>query len=172
MADMIVPQKGGRRRVQTPRIDFTPMVDLGFILITFFIYTTTIAKSGTLVINMPQHEPDVETVYADESTITLLPYQDHKVAYYSGALNSPGQIKVTSTAAVKEMLIANKKRVASLPASMSEQAHKLHVIIKPHETCKYEDVVHLMDDMVVEKVPYYTLVDITAPESDWVGAHK
>jgi biopolymer transport protein ExbD len=57
MAEMNLPEKGGRRRVQPPRIDLTPMVDLGFLLITFFMFTTTLAQNKTLELNMPDRTP-------------------------------------------------------------------------------------------------------------------
>ena len=53
MADIQVKEKSGRRKVQSPKVDLTPMVDLGFILITFFIYTTTMAKPKSLVLDKP-----------------------------------------------------------------------------------------------------------------------
>ena len=169
MAEILVAQKGGRRKVQMPRIDFTPMVDLGFILITFFIYTTTIARPGSLEINMPSRETiGGITVYADTSTITLIAVSNHKVAYYKGVFNEQKPLSYKPVAEVKDMLTAIKKQVADLPLSLSLQAHKLHVIIKPNDNCKYEDVVQLLDDMNLVEVPYYALVDISAEEKQMV----
>ncbi len=165
MADMIVSQKCGRRKVHTPRIDFTPMVDLGFILITFFIYTTTIAKPGSLEINMPAKEASGEiNVYADTSTITLIPAGNHKVAFYKGAFNELEPLNNKPVNEVRDMLTAMKKQLADLPLTLPLQAHKLHVIIKPNDNCKYEDVVQLLDVMNLVGVPYYALVDITKEE--------
>ncbi len=169
MAEILVEQKGGRRKVQAPRIDFTPMVDLGFILITFFIYTTTIARPGSLEINMPSRETiGGITVYADTSTITLIPAGNHKVAWYMGAFSQLKPMNYQPVAETKDMLTAMKKQVAGLPLSLSLQAHKLHVILKPNDNCKYEDVVQLLDDMNLVEVPYYALVDISAEEKGMV----
>jgi biopolymer transport protein ExbD len=171
MAEMIAPQKGNRRNLHATRIDFTPMVDLGFILITFFIYTTTIARPGTLEIIMPSAEATQgPTVYDERSTITLMPVTGHNVVYYEGALQGRGQMKVQPVASINSLLRQMKKRVADLPLTLSAQAHKLHVIIKPNDDCKYEDVVRLLDDMNLVDVPYYAMVDITPEERTMVQA--
>jgi len=170
MAEIMVAPKNGRRRVQAPRIDFTPMVDLGFILITFFIYTTTIAKPGSLEVWMPS-EPagDQQTVYEENSTVTLLPTRDHRVLYYYGPLTGAGQLKALPAANVTGWLQQKKKALADLPLTFSIQSHRLHVIIKPNDDCKYEDVVTLLDAMNVADVPYYALVDITNEEKTLVS---
>ena len=173
MADIITPQKKGRRKVQSTRIDFTPMVDLGFILITFFIYTTTIARPGAMEIKMPSNDSmGHRTVFAEESTITLLPVKGHKVAWYYGTLKSNDQLKTQSVDEVNDCLFKMKKRVAALPFSLSPDAHKLHVLIKPNDDCSYEDVVHLLDDMSIVGVTFYALVDITPEEKQMVNAMK
>jgi biopolymer transport protein ExbD len=165
MAEIIAQQKNNRRNSHATRIDFTPMVDLGFILITFFIYTTTISKAGSLEIQMPSaEETQGVTVYDERSTITLMPVMGHNVVYYEGALQGRGQMKMQPVASINSLLRQMKKRVAELPLTLSAQAHKLHVIIKPNDDCKYEDVVHLLDDMNLVDVPYYAMVDITPEE--------
>lgn len=85
MAEMNMPQKGGQRKIRSTRIDLTPMVDLGFLLITFFMFTTTLANPKVMRINMPSDDkPDTPTVFAEESTITLIPISGHNVVYYKG----------------------------------------------------------------------------------------
>jgi biopolymer transport protein ExbD len=169
MADIHMPQKNGKRKTNAPRIDFTPMVDLGFILMTFFIYTTTMARPNTMEVNMPSNEPVTEhTHFIDESTITLIPVHGHKVIYYNGGLTGPAQLRVQSMAKLLDLSLDKKKAVKALPATFSAEAHKLHVLIKPNDDCKYEDVVNVLDDMNILDVPYYAIVDISAQEKEWV----
>ncbi len=86
MAEMNMPQKGGRRKVQAPRIDLTPMVDLGFLLITFFMFTTTLAQQKTMPLQLPSNErTNTPTVVPAESTLTLIAVKGHGILYYEGA---------------------------------------------------------------------------------------
>jgi len=169
MAELNMPQKNGKRKVQVPRIDLTPMVDLGFLLITFFMYTTTLANAKRMEINMPDKgKVDDPTVFVAEATITVMPTKNHKVIYYYGALSSVEDLKETTANNILSVLLAKKGEVARLPASFSADAHKLHVIIKPREDCKYEDVVQMLDDMIIADVKTYVLTDITKEEDQWI----
>ena len=169
MAEINVAGKSGRRRLQGPRIDLTPMVDLGFLLITFFMITTTLAKPKTLAINMPSNEyTKTPTVFIDECTVTLVAVKAHKVVYYFGALKDVSQLKIVSIDKVRDVLISKTRAVAALPASFSAEAHKLHVLIKPNADCKYDDLVRLLDEMNINDVQYYAISDVSMEEQDYL----
>jgi biopolymer transport protein ExbD len=165
---MNMPQKNGKRKVQAPRIDLTPMVDLGFLLITFFIFTTTMAQPKTMEVNMPYKANEAITSIPGEGTITLIPTKEHTVAYYNGSFSTETIRRQARTDEIREILLARPKAVATLPATFSAEAHKLHVVIKPHDDCTYEDVVSLLDEMSILQVPYYAIDEITVEEKDWI----
>ncbi len=75
------------------RIDLTPMVDLGFLLITFFIFTTTMSKPKTMEINMPVDKKDIKedekNKVKDYTAMTVLLSKEHRVYYYIGLANDP-----------------------------------------------------------------------------------
>jgi biopolymer transport protein ExbD len=169
MAEMNLPQKTGKRKTQNPRVDLTPMVDLGFLLITFFIFTTTMAKPKTMELNLPSIEnPDTRTVFIDTSTITLLPGKNHTVIYYEGRFDDQKMKQNTGIKDVREILLRKQKQASNLPAGYSEQARKLHVVIKPTNDCVYEDVVNLLDEMNILQVPYYAISSLNEEESSWL----
>ncbi len=169
MAEMNLPQKGGKRKVAAPRIDLTPMVDLGFLLITFFMFTTSLAQSRKMEINMPAPGPvEHPTAFPEESTITLLPAANHRVFYYEGILKTDGQMKSSPVASLRPVLQQKQTQAASLPGSFSTQAHQLHVLIKPNSDSKYADLVNLMDEMLILKIDYYAIVDITPGEASLI----
>lgn len=181
MAEIITsPAHGarkGRKKLST-RVDLTPMVDLGFLLITFFMYTTTLAQPKAMEINMPYKNKDKAvpvTCYVAESTITVIPTHGHKVIYYNGTLKDGKSLAVTgfqATHGLRDVLINKEKEAAALPASFSLQAHQLHVIIKPDSDCTYDDVVQIFDEMNINNVPYYAMTDITPEEKAWVENFK
>ena len=170
MAEMNMPLKAGKRKRHSLQIDFTPMVDLGFLLITFFIFTTTMAKPKVMDINMPSTDTtDSPTAFIDESTITLIAVRNHELVYYEGALKTKEQMKRSGIQDIRGILLNKKNTVARLPLSFSREAHKLHVLIKPNSDCKYQDVVTLLDEMSIVEVPYYAILDISAMEKEWIG---
>jgi biopolymer transport protein ExbD len=169
MAEMNLPQKGGRK-VQAPRIDLTPMVDLGFLLITFFMFTTTLAQQRAMQLSMPSPAAgQPPTVIPEESTLTLIATKGHKVVYYDGTLNGKEEMKGCATGKVTGIVLEKKKAVAALPANLSAEAHKLHVQIKPMDNSSYEDVVQLLDAMLIADVPYYVIMDVTEEEKNAIS---
>ncbi len=168
MADMNLPEKGGRRRVQPPRIDLTPMVDLGFLLITFFMFTTTLAQNKTLELNMPDRTP-VETPQAwpAESTLTLLPAAHHRMYYYTGAYTG-APLQHCPMAQVPQLVLRYKQQAQALPAHYSAHAHRLHVLIKATNHSLYADLVHTIDALLINDVQDYALIDPSAEEEELV----
>ena len=167
MADMNMPQRSGKRKLSTPRIDFTPMVDLGFLLITFFMYTTTLARPAVMEIRMPTDEPvNDPTPVPAESVITLIATKDHRVIYYEGFLTGFAQLKQCSVSGIRSVLLKKKSAVASLPPTFSAKAHKVFAIIKPGDDCTYGDVVQLLDEMLIDGIGDYAIVDLAAEDKD------
>ena len=77
-------KKGGKKRSKkaSTKIDMTPMVDLGFLLITFFMLTTTLAKPVVMQLNMPDKtEKDEKSEVKMSETLTVIP-DSTKVYYY------------------------------------------------------------------------------------------
>ncbi len=162
---MNISQKGGRK-VQPPRIDLTPMVDLGFLLITFFMFTTTLAQQKTMELNMPSNEKtDRPMAVPAESTITIIPVKGHVVKYYEGFFE-PGKLMQCPTSKVIDRILQKKKEVAALPAGYSKDAHRLHVLIKPDDASSYEDVVHVVDAMLIADVKDYAIMDLGVVEKE------
>ena len=144
------------------------MVDLGFLLISFFMLTTTMANQKAMAISMPAppavNEPP--TAYPEESTVTVIPVKGHRVFYYNGSYKAETRLADCSVTGFRDVLLKQKAEAARLPANLSTDAHKLHVVIKPNDDCKYDDVVQLLDDMNIVDVTYYALVDLAPEEKE------
>jgi biopolymer transport protein ExbD len=125
-------KKGGKPKGKkmSTRVDFTPMVDLGFLLITFFMLTTSMNKPKTMEINMPVKKVDdieKQKVKASQA-ITLLLAENDQIVYYfineiTGEPETPvitnfskGGVRATLLARNKELLEkANANNYDSIP---------------------------------------------------------
>src|SRR5258705_11219551 len=95
------------------RVDMTPMVDLGFLLITFFIFTATMKSPTTLDLNMPKESDEKDQTKIKQSgALTILLGKDDNVFYYEGELTSDGStFKSSNFSKIREIIINKKKEV-------------------------------------------------------------
>ena len=79
------------KRLST-RVDMTPMVDLGFLLITFFIFTTTMSSPKALNLNMPKDTKNQDELNKAKQSgaLTIMLGKDNHVFYYEGQLEPDG----------------------------------------------------------------------------------
>jgi biopolymer transport protein ExbD len=133
--------KGGKRCIKkSTKVDITPMVDLGFLLITFFVFTTTMSMTTAMGMVTPK-ETDVDSTEIPESTvITLLPAANNKLYYYEGSENN-AFYKTTdySAAGLRKILVDKKKRVES-------NGKDAILIIKPSKFSNFKNVVNIIDE--------------------------
>jgi biopolymer transport protein ExbD len=139
-------------------------VDLGFLLITFFMMTTTMAKPRAMNVQMPSTEhTQTPTVFYESSAITLIPASKHVIYYYEGIFNPTAPFKkVTNAEGIRKMLTAKK---ASLSHREKIAERELQVIIKSHPSSTVNDIIALLDEMKIDDVKYYAMEDISAEES-------
>jgi len=147
-------KKGGKVRAKktSTRIDMTPMVDLAFLLLTFFVMTTTLNKPQTMEITMPEKpKPGDEMPEINEKNVlTLVLGEDDKVYWYMGITNPEVKVSNFSATGIRKVLLAKK---AELP--------KLVVLIKAMDESKYKNMVDIMDEMNISAMQRFALVDIT-----------
>lgn len=167
MAEIMTPQKNGRRKIHNTRVDLTPMVDLGFLLITFFMFTTTLAKPKVVSMTVPDNSTTARsTVYPMSSTITLMPAGNHTCYYYEGILGNAGQVHKVNISHLRDIMSAKKTSLRSLSSPI---ARELHVIIKPGNSAMYQDLIQVLDDIMILDVQYYSITDITTEEKDIIA---
>src|SRR4029078_11664420 len=168
------------------RVDMTPMVDLGFLLITFFIFTTTMSSPKALNLNMPKDtNKDEELNKAKESgALTIMLGKDNAVYYYEGQLLPDGSnFKTATFASIREEIINKKKDVIKnhvhddkCPKICDENKGDKNscldrdfvVVIKPDEDATYRNTVDMLDEMTINNVKRYAMVDITPQELEVV----
>lgn len=141
---------GGGKKVST-KVDMTPMVDLAFLLVTFFMLTTTFSKPQTMEVNMPDKTQDNKTMKVKESkTTTIVLAENDKVYYYTGVENPEVKLTNFSPNGLRKVLL-DKVKTIDEPI----------MIIKAKKDAKYKNVVDVIDEMAITGVKIYALVDIT-----------
>ncbi len=171
MAEMDTSGGGGHKKGPgvkkgkklSTRVDLTPMVDLGFLLITFFIFTTTMSQATAMKLILPKdadNEKD-QNKAKQSGVITILLGRDNNVFYYEGELdNTASNFKSSNFHDIRQVLIDKKSRVKDIKDFV--------VILKPSEECTYRNVVDILDEMTINVCTRYALVDITDIETQLV----
>ena len=147
------------------KIDMTPMVDLGFLLITFFIFTTTMSEPGVTKLYMPADGDS--TKLKQDFSLTLLLNSNDSVYYYHGVLDDAlrkKQIKL-STYDLKTgigNIIREKQK------HLGERKKELMLLIKPLETSPYGNLMNTLNEVLINDVKKYAIVDATEAERNFV----
>lgn len=161
------------------RIDLTPMVDLGFLLITFFMFTTTLAKPKTMEINMPYKDEQLKDEEKNKLkasvVMTVLLSKNHRVYYYEGIGDDPNKapdLKVTgfkTKDGIRDAIIAKKKTVDGMKRqNLLTAKDEMTVLIKPDTTSTYSDLVNMLDEMSINDVKVYAIIDISDIEQGFI----
>ena len=167
-----------RSKKMSTRIDFTPMVDLGFLLITFFMLTTTLAKPQILALVMPDKDIDKEDIepVKESKVLTLLLGANDKVYWYEGITDAKLDSTDYSAEGVRQVIL-NKMDKVNKQFGMDEYKKKnkegveedlkgsyVNVIIKPTKESRYKNLVDALDEMAITKVRYYVILDVSELE--------
>jgi biopolymer transport protein ExbD len=154
-------KKGGgkvRSKKASTRVDMTPMVDLGFLLITFFILATTLSKPSSMTLNVPDKTKTEETEPIKASNVmTAFLGKDNKVHYIFGKAASEDP-------EVKTVTMGYDFRKAVQEESRKVPADKFVIVIKPTKESTYKTMVDAMDEMAITKTKRYALVDELTPD--------
>lgn len=169
------------------RVDMTPMVDLGFLLITFFIFTATMSSPTTMDLNMPKDtdKKDELTKVKQSGALNIFLGKNNSLFYYEGELAPDGNnFKSASFKEIRDIIIKKKKEVmatyvtdpaceekAKAEGKSIDDACKqkdFFVLIKPTDDAEYKDVVNLLDEMTINKVARYALLKPEGSEVDLI----
>ncbi len=185
-------KKKGKKRAKkmSTRIDFTPMVDLGFLLITFFMLTTTLSKPNTMEINMPVKDKDADSTMVKESTaMTLILSENDRIFYYFGITDPKVEVTNFSKDGIRKILLEkNAPQIEKINALKIKMDHKditeetyrkesmkikadpnaLMVLIKSDDKSKYKNLIDILDEMQITNIAKYAIVDITDVELDMI----
>ena len=161
-----------RSKKLSTRVDLTPMVDLGFLLITFFVFTTTATEPTALRLLLPKDTQTAPTLTPESATLTIIPIAGDKVVYYHGALQQAaqsGQFGITNVSVTGGIGDIIRQKQNALAASGRFKRSDLMLIIRPVNDASYKTVVDLLDEVLINDVKHYAFVDITDDEKRFLS---
>jgi biopolymer transport protein ExbD len=169
MAEMDTSSGGGHKKGPgvkkgkklSTRVDLTPMVDLGFLLITFFVFTTTMSQSTAMNMNEPKDDDTTQQLKVKNSgAMTVLLGKADQVYYYYGQLDPnklSEQFKSTTFKQIRDLIVEKKK---------ATPIDDLMYIIKSDDKSTFRNAIDILDEMSICNVPpgHYAEVDMTDTE--------
>jgi biopolymer transport protein ExbD len=155
-------RKGIRRSGKlSTRVDLTPMVDLGFLLITFFIFTTSMSQPKVMRLTMPDDSTDAGPTQAPAAmTFTFIVGSDHDIYYYNGIFN--GELSRTNFNKT-DIRTAIQRKMKEVEDRFQDK-RKTIVLIKLTNESLYNDIVNALDEMLINGVAKYMLLDADVNE--------
>ena len=184
-------KKGKQKKMKT-RVDFTPMVDMNMLLITFFMLCTSLSKPQTMEISMPTNDKvdeSQQTKVKASQAVTLILGEKDKVYYYLGEFkagdNSLLQATSYTATGIRDLLLSKNRSIVAkvndlkqqkkdLKISAEECAAKIAeakeekgsptVIIKAADKSTYKNLIDALDEMQICCISKYVIVPITDGE--------
>jgi len=152
MAEIISRNRKGKKAA--PRVDLTPMVDLGFLLITFFIVSTSMTKPVAMQINIPAKGNDAKA--ANSKTLNIIISGENKVYYYNGIDSLHyGVCSFSNDHSLRDIVIKKQEAVAKQFGNRKETL----ILIKPTSSSNYKNVVDALDEMLINDVTRYMVIN-------------
>jgi biopolymer transport protein ExbD len=171
------------------------MVDLAFLLLTFFMLTTTFSKPQTMEINMPIKDGE-PTAVAASTAMTIILSEKNKVYYYFGIKDPVVEVTNFGPNGIRKVLLDRNSKAIQQVAALKKQfesrnipekdkakaqkdlkvninkitgdKNALMVLIKADDKAKYKNVVDILDEMSICNVGKYALVDVTPVELELI----
>jgi biopolymer transport protein ExbD len=194
--------KGGKKRAkkQSTRVDMTPMVDLAFLLLTFFVLTATFSKPKSMELTFPAPPEKLQDMPPIKKGITFLLTGDDRIFYYEGEFKPVDsekgpkseltELSYAQSSLHKYLLDKNKEMHEQIRLlkekhdreELSDTTYKRLVrerkankesytyLIKTDDKATYKNVIDVIDELNINVVGKYVMVDITKSELDLVNA--
>jgi biopolymer transport protein ExbD len=169
MAEMDTSSGGGHKKGPgvkkgkklSTRVDLTPMVDLGFLLITFFIFTTTVSQPTAMKLFLPKDvdKPEEQNKVKASAVLTIMPAKNDQIYYYEG--DDPTKLQSSNFKAIRDVILDKKRRT---------DPKDFVVVLKPTQDATYKNAVNILDEMTIDEIKRFALVDISPDEYKLIQA--
>jgi hypothetical protein len=159
------------RKKSKLHLDLTPMVDLGFLLISFFMISTTWKTPTALKIYLPAQGSG--PCIGESSSLTIIPLSNSQIFYYKGLLsealreNQYGIGDFDPNLGIRHIIWTQKPKVQS-DSLLKGRSRTLFVEIKPSSDSNFGTIIQLLDEMLINDITQYAVIDLDPGEVAWL----
>lgn len=145
-----------RAKKLSTKIDMTPMVDLAFLLLTFFLLTTTFHKSHVMPLTMPEpiDDPARVPVLSAKNAFNVVLAEENKIYWWIGL---DEEAKVTNY---------SHRGIRSILLEQTRANPELMLLIKPMDKSTFANVVDMLDEVKITKISRYAIVKVEEEDKE------
>ncbi len=144
-------------------VDMNPMVDLAFLLLTFFMLATTFQLPQIMEVIMPlpveADAPEETSAVKESKALTILLDEEDTLYWYMGITEPEVNRIEFSSASLRRIIVEKQQRITDLV-----------ILVKPAPGARFENLVDLLDEMHVNKVARYAIVDFEPSDRALIAA--
>ena len=147
-------QQGKKINKKNIRVDLTPMVDLGFLLLTFFVFTTALSTPTAMHLITPNDNNDtIKNPVCETCVLTVMLDKENKIFYYEGMSENNPAMALTdfTTTGIRKILLQKLAAVKFAKGSADEMV----LIIKPGEGSSFKNFVDMADEVTINNIKHY-----------------
>ena len=152
---------GKKLNKKSTRVDLTPMVDLGFLLLTFFVFTTSMARPTAMNLITPNDKDSTTATNICESCVlTVMLDKDNKIFYYEGMPENNPAVKETAftTNGIRKILL---QKIAAVKKTKGT-AEDMVLVIKPGAESAFKNFVDIADEVTINNIKHYFIDEINS----------
>jgi biopolymer transport protein ExbD len=163
-------KNGKKLNKKSTRVDLTPMVDLGFLLLTFFVFTTAMTKPTAMNLVTPNDKDSTKpTKICETCVLTVMLGEDDKIFYYEGMPGNNALVKKTSFSndGIRNVLLQKLKAVKESKGTADDMV----LIIKPGEASAFKNFVDMADEVTINNIRHYFIDEMNDADRQLLLTH-
>lgn len=147
-------------------VDLTPMVDLGFLLITFFVFTTTLSTPTVMNLNMPYDKVKPDDAVCESCVLTVLLSKNNIIGYYEGFAGADNKIKKTGFGkeGIRNIILQKRKAVNAAKGTSDDFV----LIIKPGTESTFQNFIDIVDEVAINNIKHYYNSETDQKDMDYL----
>jgi biopolymer transport protein ExbD len=182
-------KKGGSKtKKKSTKVDMTAMVDVAFLLLTFFVLTASMSSNSIISLTLPPKADDIDREektkkMREDKIMTLVLDEDDKIKYYVGAANEETELKTTnySASGLRSVLLDHLNYGPENGTPMCKDVNDQGInegrcwdpifVVKPREESRYKNLVDILDEFAITEANKYAIDDFLEADSVFLADH-